>query len=58
MHNFVVIAVSLDGLAPSGARPSAGTVMTVTGTYKLLISILVYFTEVKKDVTKLHVFQF
>ena len=28
IYNFVVITVPADGLAPLGARPSAGTVMT------------------------------
>ena len=31
MSNSVVITVPADGLAPSGARPSADTVMTKAG---------------------------
>ena len=31
MFNFVVITVIADGLAPDGARPSAGTMMTKFG---------------------------
>ena len=33
MSDFVVIPVPADGLAPLGARPSAGTVKTELGSY-------------------------
>ena len=43
MSDFVIITVPADGLAPTGARPSAGTVMTIS---RFLIQTVPALTDI------------
>ena len=50
--NFVVITVPIDGLAPNGARPSAGTVKTKYGSWVYMGTALIGSITTRRNNTK------